>query len=334
MKLLKILGILLLCSTSSLGMDQEDIARDLPLNPFKGEVLWYEGETSLSIPGYKTPFKVPGDLEITLSPLAYIQDCLPVYHLFVNFCMEKIGPSPIEMLLNHSFFIETTAAIYQEALWLELNDLLVEIGDQGTQTFLKNLEANAYNKGVRHTFIELYDEEENEPFIKYLEKDGYRATGGAVTLEDGAYEQIFYKPMTALQEKDHPTLDTFSWTIGEDNYKHFFEDKFGLFVREKGIIRGGLFGTIVLDAATPYCYIDYICMDPTIKGTGLGKRIMDLTFKHVKERGAQVVELETTDYQAPWFYDKLGFTKMRTTPNCVTTLDGKSNNLYLYRKTL
>jgi ribosomal protein S18 acetylase RimI-like enzyme len=56
------------------------------------------------------------------------------------------------------------------------------------------------------------------------------------------------------------------------------------------------------------CYIRYLFVSQNIRGQGHGTRLMRAVETEAKCRGCQQIVLETHDFQAPRFYQKLGFT--------------------------
>lgn len=47
-----------------------------------------------------------------------------------------------------------------------------------------------------------------------------------------------------------------------------------------------------------------------------------------------MIELGTTDHQAPWFYKKMGYAPVIIFPETTKTLDGKWSNHYKFEKRL
>ncbi|BAJ03289.1 GNAT family N-acetyltransferase [Shewanella violacea] len=53
--------------------------------------------------------------------------------------------------------------------------------------------------------------------------------------------------------------------------------------------------------------IDVVWVDKGTRGTGLGRRLMELAEAEAKKRGCVITQLDTLSFQAPAFYQKLGF---------------------------
>jgi ribosomal protein S18 acetylase RimI-like enzyme len=55
------------------------------------------------------------------------------------------------------------------------------------------------------------------------------------------------------------------------------------------------------------CYIRYLFVAENLRGQGRGTLLMRAVETEAKARGCQQIVLETHDFQAPGFYQKLGF---------------------------
>jgi ribosomal protein S18 acetylase RimI-like enzyme len=56
------------------------------------------------------------------------------------------------------------------------------------------------------------------------------------------------------------------------------------------------------------CYIRYLFVSENMRGQGQGTRLMRAVETEAKSRGCRQIVLETHDFHAPGFYQKLGFT--------------------------
>jgi len=78
----------------------------------------------------------------------------------------------------------------------------------------------------------------------------------------------------------------------------------GLFVRDPdGSLMGGAFGWTWGGT----CYIRYLFVPANMRKQGQGTMLMRGVEKEAKSRGCSQIVLETHDFQAPGFYQKLGF---------------------------
>jgi ribosomal protein S18 acetylase RimI-like enzyme len=79
---------------------------------------------------------------------------------------------------------------------------------------------------------------------------------------------------------------------------------FGVFLKDfRGESVGGLSGM--------FCYgsmhIDMLWIDGSARGNGWGKKIVEEAERHARQRGCSFATLETMDWEALPFYQKLGF---------------------------
>ncbi len=63
--------------------------------------------------------------------------------------------------------------------------------------------------------------------------------------------------------------------------------------------------------ARMYCwncvYIDTVWVDERFRGKGIGRELLEVVTKEAKERGAYLAHLDTFDFQARGFYEKMGY---------------------------
>ncbi len=85
------------------------------------------------------------------------------------------------------------------------------------------------------------------------------------------------------QRTDHP----FSLTIRDENSK----------------IIAGLNGLIFLDHAR----VEFTWVDEPYRGQGLGRQLFQKLEVYCRSKGCKVIQLYTFDFQAPTFYEKMGF---------------------------
>jgi GNAT superfamily N-acetyltransferase len=70
-----------------------------------------------------------------------------------------------------------------------------------------------------------------------------------------------------------------------------------------GRILGGLVGEVVLD----WFYIEKFWLDDSLRGQGLGSRMLAQAEIAARQRGAVGVHLNTSSFQAPSFYQQHGY---------------------------
>lgn len=83
---------------------------------------------------------------------------------------------------------------------------------------------------------------------------------------------------------------------------------------QAGTVLGGLVGrthTIPL-----WLEISIIWVDEHIRGQGLGRQLMQLAENEACKRGCEYTRIATSNFQAPEFYQKLGYFLYGTLENC------------------
>lgn len=117
-----------------------------------------------------------------------------------------------------------------------------------------------------------------------------------------------------INEDDSAVFDTLIAGLKEHKYEHMGpEDTLPLSVvarDEDNKIIGGVSGRTIYKNFL----IDIVWVDKETRGTGLGRKLMELAEVEAKNRGCLVAQLDTLSYQAPDFYQKLGFDIVGTVP--------------------
>ncbi|QQX79833.1 GNAT family N-acetyltransferase [Shewanella sp. KX20019] len=60
--------------------------------------------------------------------------------------------------------------------------------------------------------------------------------------------------------------------------------------------------------------IEVVWVSPEARGTGLGRQLMEQAEMEARKRGCLIAQLDTLSFQAPVFYQKLGFEIVGTVP--------------------
>jgi len=117
-----------------------------------------------------------------------------------------------------------------------------------------------------------------------------------------------------INEEDNAVFDTLIAGLKEHKYEHMGpEDTLPLSVvarDEDSKIIGGVSGRTIYKNFL----IEIVWVDKETRGTGLGRKLMELAEVEAKKRGCLVAQLDTLSYQAPDFYQKLGFDIVGTVP--------------------
>lgn len=74
---------------------------------------------------------------------------------------------------------------------------------------------------------------------------------------------------------------------------------------EQDAILGGLYGRLVCQ----WLFIDLLAVPEQGRGQGIGSKLMQMAEDLARESGCIGIWLDTFDFQAPQFYEKLGFSQ-------------------------
>lgn len=100
--------------------------------------------------------------------------------------------------------------------------------------------------------------------------------------------------------------------------------RFGFFLKdEDGKTVGGLNGFCYYGCL----YMDQLYIDPSYRGQGWGKKLVQMAENFGCEQNCNMLTVTTMDWEAPGFYEKLGYVLM-------TKIEGYENDtiMYVYRK--
>ena len=114
------------------------------------------------------------------------------------------------------------------------------------------------------------------------------------------YKQL-QTPVLALRPADAPDVDRYvkAFAVTERN--------------ENGALQGGVY--VYLHPG--WAYIDLVWVDDQERGKGLGRRLMREAENEAKRRGCHSAYLWTQDFEAPGFYEKLGYKQFVVLDNYV-----------------
>ena len=73
---------------------------------------------------------------------------------------------------------------------------------------------------------------------------------------------------------------------------------------QDGAVTGGLWGRIVYG----WLVVEMVFVPPALRGTGTGRRLMGLAEAEARVRRCAGIQITRLDFQAPSFYERLGFT--------------------------
>lgn len=80
---------------------------------------------------------------------------------------------------------------------------------------------------------------------------------------------------------------------------------------EAGRLLGGVAGRTVYG----HFLIDVLWVDASLRGTGVGRSLMEAAEQRARQRGCVAAQVDTLSFQAPGFYQRLGFEVIGTVPD-------------------
>lgn len=92
--------------------------------------------------------------------------------------------------------------------------------------------------------------------------------------------------------------------------------------------RGRIVGGVIVESYYRESYVELLWVDETSRHAGLGSLLIEAAERRARRRGSRLIHLNTYSFQAPRFYEKLGFRRfggMRGSP------PGASRHYYVKR---
>lgn len=123
--------------------------------------------------------------------------------------------------------------------------------------------------------------------------------------------------VTLLPATEHSTIQAFIASsegysrMGDLNLHDGTQKRFAIVLKKHGQIVGGAVASINFD----WVYVGTLWVDDSLRGQGVGKKLMRAVESHSHQQGLHGVYLYTIDFQAPEFYRKIGYRVMGTLPN-------------------
>jgi len=113
--------------------------------------------------------------------------------------------------------------------------------------------------------------------------------------------------ITILEKPDDSAWEVIGGGISDFNLSHVGSDAatpLCVVLRDKtGATLGGLIG----DTYYGWFYISLMYLREDLRGQGYGERILERAEEEARKRGVKEVYLDTFSFQAPGFYQKLGY---------------------------
>ncbi|MBY0501755.1 MAG: GNAT family N-acetyltransferase [Alphaproteobacteria bacterium] len=321
----------------------EGLDADLKLSFGKGETCWFDEKQIWChhpyLNGKVYSFQYPEFIEITLSYPALRSELLFIASGLHTYNMEKTGEISEQNFIasynppNGSSTISFIGEREQQGLYLFWKEEHTKQAPDATVILLIEIQKRAQQKRIHSLYI--VSPMLSGPYRNIPLEEGFHLTGyGTVDKTEFYYKtslQFFNEPQ---ENNPHVTIE---YEKEEGIFPPIFGRCFGVFIRnDKGLIQGGVFGSFHKADYLPYPYgrIEVFWVDEAIRCLGLGKKAFSMAENFLKVNGAYKAELGTADYQAPWFYKKMGYIPVVILPEATKTLDGKWNSHYKFEKHL
>ena len=323
------------------------------LNPAKGYTIWASQEETMicswdSYLGPKTiSLKTDGLYHITLSSFTIKQDYFKLIAGLNTYNEEKILPS----------YRQDISFIYPEADLkgsLEGESLFID-DDMGNFqiTNLAILEEEAYKKGAKRVFLPLKNYQEGlgaaatidiQAYTTFEKLKGldYVDLGGSINFKTGDFDGCLLKELKDQNLNTPNPRCTINW---EDpthpfsgllqNAQEVTNEFSGFFLRnEKDHVIGGLLVSKPENPIIPHIYVNAFYMGGSVRNKGFGKIIMKKLEEYARSIQINHILLGTSDHQAPWFYEKMGYVRLSTIPKAQRDKAGKFISHHNYGKDL
>lgn len=270
--------------------------------------------------------------EVSVSDFTYSGDLLPMLEGLLLYSYSKLQPSYIG---DHFKF---SIPGYHIKGGVDGESLSIRDIDDGSVFLTDIIEAEAYKKGVRRVIIPLALTDSR--IIEYLTGHyGYKPNPTGVDLESGCEYQILMKELECPEEEiasgvklewqSEPMRFNLSSLIAEWNVALRDENS-----KILGIVHGEILNGE--EVQTPHAHIDNFFINELVRGAGFGKALMNEAEEYIRSRGLDMIQLETADHEAPWFYEKIGYERREsdTLHNVGKDNRGKILSSYSYVKKL
>ena len=112
------------------------------------------------------------------------------------------------------------------------------------------------------------------------------------------------EPATSREDKDRLREMLGLFNVGKTGYDTYHD--LAIFLRDsESRIRGGVLG----DAWGGWLHVEILWIEEPLRGQGNGVRLMQAIETEARALGCQAAHLDSFSFQAPAFYEKLGYTE-------------------------
>jgi ribosomal protein S18 acetylase RimI-like enzyme len=343
-----LLSFLLVCPAGSCHERQHTANGDVQSTQFSNSTLLNTYEN-----GYKVYLNESNDRNIE----AVIRDGLQAYNNLKDgddtwdHCTVTITSAGGEIIAGATGDIckneKTVDTCFLDTLWVHEDHRHRGLGTKVMQA----LSQHVSSKGCK--IIQLHAYEYQDHAKDFFEKLGFKTTATVPTPDTLAGFAMYImrkslidndlSPMTA--ETDYQVHIETSWNetnskiivdrLNAYNALHVHaqaDNPYTIFlVSDSSEIIGGAFGHICILNGNAYCDLSALWVHEKYRQHKLGTKLMNELVQYAHNKKCQLIQLETFEWQARGFYEKLGFILVATVPN-IENCHGKEQ--YYMRKKL
>lgn len=209
--------------------------------------------------------------------------------------------------------------------------------------FLTALEAHAYKHNARRAFSWSY---KDTPLFDVFINAGFIPTDDFPDLEVNKIVQRFYKDLETspsnINNQIHSKIFISEECDADYTEEHVSDllnnpDSFGIFIQDINdqSIKGGILGNIhkAKTKGIPCGYINFLWVEDSLRADnlqkkGLGKLLMEEAENLFKQQGAKYAQAATNGFQAPGFYEKLGYVMVKSCPEHLLLKDSTIDDVF------
>jgi GNAT superfamily N-acetyltransferase len=131
--------------------------------------------------------------------------------------------------------------------------------------------------------------------------------------------------ISPLDDRDGATADAIVELLKDYNQQFIGRAPFAPYRLAARDAQGALIGGLLGEWRSYWLHVDILVIAEPWRGSGLGSGLMDEAERETRSRGYRGIFLDTFTFQAPGFYEKLGFTRFGSIQNYC---DGHDRHFY------
>lgn len=290
-------------------------------------------------------------LSLSISQPPSHEDCKFIAKKLHDYNMSQVGEI-VDTFITCPFLKSPIACINQNSLLLNSDALTAllsreNLSHEELQQLLLLLQKACADKGIRRLFSSC----QHSSMLNEIFRDaGFTLQSSCLSFSDNNHTKTYYKDLSSedFQVIDTPHISltfTKQKLISESDESEIYKKNvskakkpFGLFISDgdQEEIKGGCIGYIRKNenALYPYAFIEILWIDDSLRGQGMGKVLLSATEDFLQKNDVKFIQLDTHDFQAPGFYERMGYELTKMYPDLFTTLSGTNSSIFMCTKAL